>query len=392
MEHGGRPTTTPGARDEGLDADLDALAGRFLLLADNDFAGYSTAYDRIARAMADEPASLRLVAGVVPVNRTPVLALAAVHHLVLADPGSPLAAHYRGEDPGDVWPAFRALLHDRTDEVRALMATRSIQTNEVGRAAALLPGLATVLGARAAAGDDRPLAIVEIGPSAGLNLVLDRFGVTYTRPDGAVAATTGDAGSPVHLRCELRGPVVPPMPPAPIPIVRREGLDLHPVDVTDDDQCRWLSACLWPGSTERAERLAAAIGVARTDPPVLHQGDAVRELPRRLATFSDDVVVVVVATWALGYLSKDGRLAVAATVDEVGRHRDVALLTAEAPRVTPWLPPVPDHAPGGPGADGDGTSTVVGLHDWQGGRATSWVLGVMHPHGRWLAWFDEEGR
>jgi hypothetical protein len=408
MEHAqGRSATTPPApaapaagsdvdRLDALDA-LDALAARFLLLADADFAGYSPAYDRIARAMAADPASLALVAGLTPVNRTPVLALAAVHHLVLADPGSALAAHYRGEGSGDVWPPFRSLLHERADEVRSLMASRSIQTNEVGRAAALLPGLATVLGVRAAAGDGRPLALVEIGPSAGLNLVLDRFGVTYTGPDGAAAAVAGDPSSVVQLRCELRGGTVPPVPPAPLPIARREGLDLDPVDVTDDDACRWLAACLWPGAADRAARLAGAIAVAREDPPPLHRGDAVADLPGLLGPLPDDVVVVVVATWALGYLSKEGRLAVAAAVDELGRRRDIALLTAEAPQVTPWVPPVPASTlaattDGDGSAGGAGTSTVVGLHDWHRGEVRSRPLGVMHPHGRWLAWCDEEGR
>ena len=71
------------------------------------------------------------------------------------------------------------------------MRTRSIQTNEVGRSAALLPALAVVRAGALAVGDDRPLALVELGPSAGLNLLLDRYAVTYRR-DGAVVATVGD--------------------------------------------------------------------------------------------------------------------------------------------------------------------------------------------------------
>src|SRR5690606_20732443 len=98
------------------------------LLADQDFAGYCTAYDRVARAVATDPASLQLLLWPAPVNRTPILALAAIHHLVLADPSSPLAAIYRGDDDADPWPLVRDLLHERADEVRHLMATRSIQT------------------------------------------------------------------------------------------------------------------------------------------------------------------------------------------------------------------------------------------------------------------------
>ena len=185
--------------------EIDALAARCLVLADDDFAGYSPIYERIARALADDDESLALLAGTAPVGRIPVLALAAVHDIVLSEPESPLAAIYAGRVGADPWPPFRELLLGRSAEVLERMATRSIQTNEVGRSAALLPALATVRAEALAAGDERPLALVELGPSAGLNLLLDRYAVTYRR--GAdVVATVGDPDSPVRLECEAAGP------------------------------------------------------------------------------------------------------------------------------------------------------------------------------------------
>ncbi|MCD9623545.1 DUF2332 domain-containing protein [Rhabdothermincola salaria] len=388
------PTTTPGPAD-GPVGDVDALAGRFRLLADQDFTGYCPVYDRVARAIADDPASLRRLLGPAPVNRTPVLALAAIHHLVLAEPMSPLAAIYRGADDADPWPLVRDLLHERSDEVRHLMATRSIQTNEVGRSAALVPALGEVVRRLRDHGDNRPLALVEIGPSAGLNLLLDRFCITYDDPDGAASTTIGPPDSPVRLRCELRGGLRPPLSALELPISTRRGLDLAPIAVADDDQRRWLTACVWPGIPDRPERLAAAIEIALEDPPTLLTGDATRDLGPLLDALGDDVVPIVVATWALAYLAGDDRAGVLRTIDAVGERRTIALLTAEVAHVTPWVPPTDPAAVAsttGPDDDADGTLTVVGLHLVLDGAPDDQALAIMHPHGRWLGWLTRSER
>lgn len=374
--------------DRPADDDRDAVAGRFVLLADHDFAGYCPLYERIARAAATDPDVLDVVAGVVPPNRTPVLGLAAVHHLALGDPEGELARRYRGELDGDPWPAFHAFVLDRAAEVRALMATHAIQTNEVGRSAALVAGLAAVAADQHRRGDRRPLHLLELGPSAGLNLLFDRYEVTYVDTSGAVVATTGPSGSPVQLRCELRGPDRPPLQERPT-VAGREGVDVDPVDVLDPEACRWLSACVWPGVPDRPERLAAALTLARSDPPLLHRGDAVRDLPRLLEAVPPDRLPVVVATWALAYLDRPGRLEVAAVVDRAGADRDVALLTAEAPQVTPWVPAATDDQTALAGdTRGGGTVTALGLRHWTGGRRTSRLLALLHPHARWVAWLD----
>jgi hypothetical protein len=370
--------------------ELDALAARCIVLADDDFAGYSPIYERIARELADDDDALALLAGTAPVGRTPVLALAAVHDIVLAEPDGPLAAIYAGRVVTDPWPPFRELLLDRSADVLDRMATRSIQTNEVGRSAALLPALAAARAEAVAAGDERPLALVELGPSAGLNLLLDRYAVTYRRGDDVVA-TVGDPASPVRLECEVRGPAEPVLDGLPVPIGSRVGLDISPVDVTDPDARRWLSACVWPGVPDRPERLAAAIELARLDPPHLVVGDAVTDLAPLVASLPHDVLPVVISTWALAYLGRDGRSAVLASLDEVGTTRDLALVSAEEPRITPWVPALPAAVEACGDADGDGTGTLLGLRTWRGGEAHDEALALCHPHVRWIAWVPGAG-
>ena len=371
-------------------ADTSALAARFETLAADDFAGYCPIYERVARAIAEDDASLALLLDAAPVGRTPVLFLAAVHDLVLGDPDSTLAHIYAGRSAADPWPPFRELLHRRTPEILGLMRTRSIQTNEVGRSAALVPALAAVQRRARSAGDERPLALVELGPSAGLNLLLDRYRVTYRRA-GQVRATAGDPASPVQLDCEVRGPADPPLDGLPLVIASRTGLDLSPVDVTDDEACRWLAACVWPGVPDRPGRLAAAIALARLDPPPLVTGDAVTDLAPLVAALPDDVLPVVISTWALAYLGRDGRATMLAALDDVGTTRDLALVTAEQPHSTPWIPALPPEVAAVGDADGDGTTTVLGAHTWRDGMVDDEVLALTHPHVRWIAWVPGAG-
>lgn len=366
----------------------EALRRRLVHLADTELAGYSPLYERIARGLATDDELLARLAPLGHPGRLPVLLLAAVHDQVLADPDQALAAIYRGDadqgapgdpgDPGDPWPPFRALLHERFDEVAATMAARTVQTNEVGRVTALLPALAV-----AAAEVGSPLGLVEIGPSAGLNLLLDRYAYRYLGPDGAERARWGDPASPVQLSCTLVGPGEPPVEDGPPTIASRQGIDLAPVDVRDPRERRWLQACVWPDVPDRADRLAAALAVAAADPPVLVRGDALDLLTPVVDALPAGVVPCVVSTWALAYLTEDGRQAVHDQLGLLGRHRDLALVTAEYPHVTPWVPAPTRPAAGGVHERG---ATLVGLATWRAGVEHVRPLAWMQAHGRWLDW------
>jgi hypothetical protein len=344
--------------------------------AQNELAGYCPLYERVALALADDPPMLARLAGVAAREKiVAVLLFAAVKSLVDAEPALPLARIY-ASGAGDPWPAFRALLDERFDEVAELLRTRRIQTNEVNRAAAVLPAL-TVVQARLG----RPLALVEIGPSAGLNLLLDRFAYDYG--DGRMR---GDPSSRVRLRCEPRGPLRPPLPAVAPPIASRCGIDLAPVDVTDDAQCRWLEACVWPGAPERAERLRAALALARADPPRILTGDALDLLPPVLGAIDDASVPCIVSTWVLAYLSEEQRHALAAIVDAAGRERDLACVTAEFPNVSPFAGKPPRPATG----DKASLGTLLGATVWKNGERDARALAWMQAHGTWIDWLDAE--
>ena len=363
----------------------EELASLFLFLADNDFAGYCLIYEQLARSIAADAQLLEFVLTSASPNtrrgRIPVLFFAATHDRVLANPTSEIAAIYRGESDAEPFHAFLQLIDNDRDEIAAIMRTRSVQTNEVGRSSVLTLAFNRALGDVQVSSE-----LFEIGPSAGLNLFYDRFHIDFTR-DADVVASSGPDDASVRLTCEVRGPLTPLFPVVPFTPTERAGLDPNPIDVRSDAECRWLQACVWPGIPDRPQRLAAALEVARTDPPRLIAGDAVTDLAPALSTASLDSHLIVFATWALAYVSAEGRIAVLDTIDQLGAARDLDFITFEEPRFTPWVD----------AADaelferylGEGTPTQLSLRSWRNGMCTTTALAIAHPHGRWIHWLEE---
>ncbi|HEY0069586.1 MAG TPA: DUF2332 domain-containing protein, partial [Chloroflexia bacterium] len=255
------------------------MAERFRRMAKDQFDGYSPLYERLAQGVADDPDVLAVVSEVghgKPV--LPLLLLGSVHYLLLKGAEHPLAAYYpsvvgydRKPQDGDPYPAFHDFVLANRREIERLVQTRIVQTNEVQRCACLLP----VFGLVYAEALERPLALVEVGSSAGLHLLWDKYGYSY-----GPGTRYGDPNSPVQLNCELKGRFTPPTPD-PFPRVGyRAGIDLDPIDVRDPDQVLWLRALIWPEHRERAELLERAAGIARQDPPRLLKGDMFDLLPQ----------------------------------------------------------------------------------------------------------------
>jgi len=363
--------------DVGHGTTTDVFANRLRVLSANDFHGYAPSYERIAAGLLADRGLLERLAPLAHPNHLPVRLFAAVRYCSLGEPGGPLATTYR-TGAGDPWPPFVELLERRFADVAELVRTRTIQTNEVGRSAALLPALEAAQ--REIGG---PLALLELGSSAGLNLLVDRYRIDY-----GTGGVHGDPASPVDLRCTLVGGTAPPRSPGPLSIASRVGIDVDPVDVTDDDACRWLEACVWPEPAERSQRLRAALGLARRDPPDLRRADALDALGPLVDAVAADAVPAVETSWVLAYLPREGRRKVHDLLAERGAHRDLALVTAEYPHITSWVP-----APAHPPLDGDpALTTRLVLTTWRDGRETVRPLAWMHPHGRWLEWLASDDR
>jgi len=347
--------------------DLPELRLRFQRFA-HTTAPRAPLYSQLSTAIADDSDVIELLTSAPEQQQIPVLFFAAVHSLLLAGEGPELAQYYPNLAATplatDPYPTFRHFVFGHELALRDVISRRSTQTNEVGRCATFLPVLGLV------AEEFGPLALVDVGTSGGLNLLLDRFSYQYL-PGGTVGMP-----SEVNLSCATRGNV--PVPHGVPPIAAAIGIDRDPIDVCDDEAARWLEACVWPDQLDRFERLVAAIAIARSDPPDVRRGDALGDLARTIDEAGRSGHPVVTTSWVLNYLTGDQRTQYVAMLDAIGDTRDLSWIIAESPAETPELP-VPTN-------DNGKHLTALSLVTWRGGRRTARRLATTHPHGFWLHW------
>lgn len=345
------------------------LAALWIWFADTAGRGYSPIYDRVCRAVAANDEVLALLQAAPPRSHQPNVLLAAVHYLLLGGLEHPLAAVYAGTSGADPGPLFIDVCLTHRPEIAELLATRHTNTNEVGRSAVV--GLAlTAVAQRFGA----PLALVDVGCSAGLNLLCDQYRLDY-----GSAGVTGPTAATITVECAVAGGK-PPVAPALPRIVERCGIDLDPVDVTDPDQLRWQLALVFPDTNRLPRTRRALEAIART-PPRIVQGDAVDTISPVLLDLQPDAVAVVTTTWAVAYFAEDRRVEFRERLAEVSRARPVAWISAEGPGVVDLF--AQSEVP----SDGAGTqASVLGLARFEGGETTSELLGFVHPHGSWVDW------
>ena len=290
-------------------------------------------------------------------DAVPLRLTGALHALVLDGRCRALSAVYPPHDAasGDdaLWSALEQALTEHVGVILDWLKGPP-QTNEPGRAAALLPGFLTV-----AALTGRPLVLSEIGASAGLNLLWDRF---HTRLG---ARDWGDPAAPVRLRPRWAGP---PPPAAAVTVHARAGCDVAPLDpALPADRLRLLSY-IWPDQAERLARTRAALEIARSERVPVDRADALDWLERRLTKAPTATAHVVYHSITWQYLS------------ERARDRARALLAAAGSRATrraplAWLRL--EH-------DGRQPGAALTLTLWPPGAERQ--IARADFHGRWVDW------
>jgi hypothetical protein len=290
-------------------------------------------YARVCRQLAGD----RRVAGVAPELEwdLPLRLLGGLHYLVLGGEAS--------------WGSLDVALERHAQFLRRWCSEQEVQTNEVQRSWALLPAFLSL-------DDGRPFDLLELGPSAGLNLLWDRYAYRYS---------SGVWGSG---ELELHGDDRVPPPAAllarRVEVVRRRGVDLSPIDVTTSDGARTLKAFVWPDQPGRLERLQRAIEVARRDPPELIRGDYVAELPALLRDRVPGAQLVVFQTASTMYLDRPGAERLRAALHEAGGREPLVFVTT------------------GRAPDDDGFALEVERFPDDGPTRVA----VFDFHGAWLDW------
>jgi hypothetical protein len=320
-------------------------------------------YVRFCEGIIDDP-DLQALANNVREGQPPAnILFAAVHFLLLRGADDPLRRHYRnlnggvGVEDEDPFPLFARFCARHREELMPLIRSRVTNTNEVGRSGVLnaaFRALATEAG--------EPLHLIEVGPSAGLNLIWDCYRVCYRHGDQEFLTDVPDPG--LTLDVELRGERLPPFGAVPR-IATRVGLERNPVDLSNPDDRDWLRALVWPDRVERFARLEAALGIYRDHRPEIRIGDALELLPDALAEAPANETVCVYHSFVTYQFSQAMKATFADILTIAGLRRPVWRLSFEGR------------------AHNENRVTLRRYHD---GAMDERFLARAHPHGAWLEW------
>jgi hypothetical protein len=321
---------------------VTAVVDRYGRFARDEAPGRSPVYAAWARRVTVDRDVAAVLARIPDTHRQPPLVFAVMRLL-----GAPLAT-------GDPWAAW-VLAH--ADAVVAEAERRSVQTNEPLRCAALLPALSLI---------DGPIALIEIGASAGLCLYPDRYSYRFRSSNGVVTHLDPAGGpSAVVLESDVDGD-----PPLRLPrVVWRAGIDLQPLDARDPADRAWLTGLVWPGEEGRHERITAALDIAAADPPLLVAGDGAAALPALAARAPRHATLVVTTPGVLAHVPRRHRGAVIDAARSAGRW-----VTLDAAGLHEAWNETPALRPGGFALALDGE-----------------VLASVDPLGAWVAWHPGSG-
>ncbi|MGJ8635101.1 MAG: DUF2332 domain-containing protein [Luteolibacter sp.] len=293
---------------------------RFLRFAESECLGSSELYYHLSLAVAEDKGLLGIAESSGTGQPIPNLFFGAVHFLLASDPEQPLTKYYPSlavtsvGNPEDAFPAFRSFVLSQREEITELLARRLVQTNEVRRSAYLFPSI--TYATRYFQG--RPLALVEIGTSAGLNLLWDKYSYSYGDLE-----TLGDAESPVLISSDFRG-AIPDCLYEPFPeISHRIGLDLNIVDTRDSDEAAWLRALVWPEHRERRAILDASMQHRSGVELDLREGNGFSMITDLVSEIPERSVVCIYHTHVANQISPETQEMFLSELAELGRDRDL---------------------------------------------------------------------
>lgn len=290
----------------------DAVQQRYARFAEEEAPGRSDLYAAWAEGVAAD-AGVRAILARIPENRRQPPLVFAVTRMLGAGLGS--------------YDDWRSFVVEHADAIVDECVARRLQTNEPLRLAPLLPVLSEI---------DGPIALLEVGASAGLCLYPDRYSYRFIGADGQVRRSLDPAAGPSAVMLESR--VEGRLPSIRMPeIVWRAGIDLAPLDASDDLDRRWLQGLVWPGEEGREQRVTAALDIAAAEPPRLVAGDALAHIDALAAQAPAGATLVISTPGVLVHIPREARTAL---IDRI-RSLPARWVTIDPPAVTDvWNPAV----------------------------------------------------
>jgi len=383
---------------------VDEALRRFQLFLDREVAQSSPLYTAltvlVSQDLQDGGPISEVLTAAPERQRIPNLLFATVHRALFDEPDDGLAVYYpslggtRAPDEA-LAAAFTGFVAKHRARIEQVLASGETQTNEVLRATQLYPAFGW-----AQACTRRPLALIEVGTSAGLLLHADRYAYVYEFDDGTrlpaggatadgvptlhcavTAATAGARNGADSTQSAIKA--LTPFVSKELRVASRVGLDLNPLDPADPEACAWLDALVWPEHAERRARLRAALEHARRRPVRLRKGDALRILPDAVQSVAANAIPCVFVSNSLPHWTAAGRAEFAELIRRLGAQRDLVCIVKEAHQVGFGLfTGRPDETAGGRPS----VHEVLGAVVYLGGQERLFRLGHAGMHGVGLEW------
>lgn len=296
---------------------IDWIAERFKNFAMLECEGSSELYKTLALNIAEDGDMLELSSHAKQGQPVPNLLFGAVHYLLLKGSAHPLRAFYpsivtRPTIDKDPFPDFKDFCLANKEEIRLIIENKLVQTNEVRRCAYLYPIFCSIYQKM-----KKPLSLIEIGSSAGLQLLWDKYSYSYGDDE-----IYGNKESFVHLSSEVRNRKIPFNVSTIPPVVYRLGVDLHISDLTNEEDYLWLKALIWPEHKDRFDNFEQAVKQFRMAPPELREGDGVAMLNEYIKEVPKSSLLCIFHTHVANQMPEDVKRELLQKVDLIGRKRD----------------------------------------------------------------------
>ncbi|MBU8567037.1 DUF2332 domain-containing protein [Virgibacillus pantothenticus] len=348
-----------------LEKEKGMLAQRFRNFAKHECKDSSELYEFLSKQIAEDKELLELCTHTRAGQPIPNMLFGAVHYLLLKGTSHRLREYYPSivQEPKDIKASFIPFqdfcLHHKA-EIQTLLESKLVQTNEIRRCAYLYPSFCYMYNIT-----KKPLALIEIGTSAGLQLLWDTYSYSYIN-NGTVY---GNSQSSVHISSEIKGMGSPLLYADSPPVTWKVGIDLHVSDVNDPADVQWLEALIWPEHQERLALFKNAVKQMQENPVKLIEGDGVALLPEVAEKAPKDATICVFHTHVANQISKELKLKLLQNIKRIGSKRDIFHLYNNI-----W--------------DGD-----LHLDYVVGGKEYHHTIGETDGHGRWFSWnlFDGKG-
>ncbi|MFB4331721.1 DUF2332 domain-containing protein [Paenibacillus sp. CR_12] len=299
--------------------DSKRLVNVFRHFAERECPGSSVFYEYLARHIADDEEVLQVAALVPSGQPVPNMLFGAVQYLLLQGEGPELRAYYPGlaEHPKEMascYPHFRAFVLEHEAAIIGILKRKRVQTNEVRRCAYLYPVFCFIYDKVR-----KPLALVELGTSAGLQLLWDQYSYSY-----GDTASYGLTESKVRITSEIRGDRKPFLLASSPPVVYRMGIDLHVNDVRNPEHFLWLRALIWPGNHDRVSMLEHAAEALKQQSDVrFREGDGTELLPDIVKEIPEEAVICVFHTHVANQIPEASKQKLLRHLSEIGSKRDI---------------------------------------------------------------------